>query len=84
MNQFKKMSNFVSETAFDMNKPDMTSMNKIKLEFSTAITDTLAQSLTQNSIHIPQTFLEDKKTNEITKAESGKIVRPFEFRKIVK
>ncbi len=84
MNQLKKMSSMASETAFDMNSPDMTSMNQIKQEFSTAITDTLNHNLAQNSTQIPQTFLEDKKANEITKTESGKIVRPFEFRKIVK
>lgn len=84
MNQLKKMSSMVSETAFDMNKPDMTSMNLIKQDFTTAITDTLTQNLAQNSTQIPQTFLEDKKDQSITKTESGKIVRPFEFRRIVK
>lgn len=78
--QLKKMSSMATETAFDMNKPDMTSMNQIKQEFTTAVTDALAQ----NSTQIPQTFLEDKKDTGITRTESGKIIRPFEFRKIVK
>lgn len=84
MNQLKKMSTMVSETAFDMNKPDMTSMNQIKQEFATAVTDTLTHNLAQNSTHIPQTFLEETKDKATTKTESGKIVKPFEFRKIVK
>lgn len=84
MNQLKKMSTMVSETAFDMNKPDMTSMNQIKQEFTTAVTDTLTHNLAQNSTQIPQTFLEDNKYKAITKTETGKIVKPFEFRKIIK
>ena len=84
MNQLKKMSTMVSETAFDMNKPDMTSMNQIKQDFTTAVTDTLTHNLAQNSTQIPQTFLEDIKDKTITKTETGKIVKPFEFRKIVK
>ena len=73
--QLKKMSNMVSSTAFDLPKPDLTSMNEIKQKF----TDTIAQ----NSTQIPQTFIDEKKLME-TKTETGKIVRPFEFRKIVK
>ncbi len=84
MNQLKKMSNIVSETAFDMNKPDMTSMNQIKQEFAIAVTETLTHNLGQNSTPVPQTFLEEPKDRTITKTETGKIVRPFEFRKIVK
>lgn len=84
MNQLKKMSNIVSETAFDMNKPDMTCMNQIKQEFASAVTETLTHNLGQNSTHVPQTFLEEPKDRTITKTETGKIVRPFEFRKIVK
>lgn len=84
MNQLKKMSSMVSETAFDMTKPDMTTMNQLAQEFTTAVTDTLTHNLAQNSTQIPQTFLEDKKEQTITRTESGKIVRPFEFRKIVK
>lgn len=82
--QLKKLSSMASETAFDINKPDMTSMNLIKKEFTTAVTDNMTQNLAQNSTQIPQTFLGDKKTEGVTRTESGKIVRPFEFRKIVK
>jgi hypothetical protein len=75
--QLQKMNQMVSSKAFDLPKPDLSSMNQIKQQF----TDTIAQ----NSTHIPQTFLDDKKTTAVeTKTESGKIVRPFEFRKIVK
>lgn len=84
MQQFQKMNTMVAETAFDENKVDMTSMNQIKQEFTAAVTETLTQNLSQNSTQIPQTFLEDKKNEGITRTESGKIVRPFEFRKIVK
>ncbi|MGZ3690866.1 MAG: DUF2802 domain-containing protein [Pseudobdellovibrio sp.] len=73
--QLKKMSQMVSSTAFDLPKPDMSSMNQIKQKF----TDTIAQ----NSTQIPQTFIDEKKPVE-TKTGDGKIVRPFEFRKIVK
>lgn len=77
-NQLQKMNNMVSSTAFDMAKPDMTSMNQIKQQF----TDTIAQ----NSTKIPQTFLDEKKNAAQleTVLENGKTVRPFEFRKIVK
>ncbi len=75
--QMQKMNTLHSATAFDMNKPDMSTMNQIKQEFT--------DSLANNSTQIPQTFLEDKTAMPaITKTESGKIVRPFEFRKIVK
>ncbi len=84
MQQFQKLNTMVAETAFDENKVDMTSMNQIKQEFTAAVTETLTQNLSQNSTQIPQTFLEDKKNEGITRTESGKIVRPFEFRKIVK
>lgn len=85
MGQLKKLSAaMASETAFEINKPDMTSMNQIKKEFTTAVTDNLTQNLAQNSTQVPQTFLGDNKTEGITRTESGKIVRPFEFRRIVK
>lgn len=79
-NQLQKMNHSmsaqVSATAFDMNKPDMSSMNEIRQRFT--------DSIAQNSTHIPQTFIDEKKEAGITRTESGKIVRPFEFRKIVK
>ena len=84
MQQMKKMSSMVSESAFDLKSPDMTTMNQIKQNFTTAVTETLNQNLAQNSTQIPQTFLEDKKTDGITRTESGKIVRPYDFRKITK
>jgi hypothetical protein len=71
-----QMSATVSSTAFDLNKPDMSSMNEIRQRFT--------DSIAQNSTHIPQTFIDEKKEAGITRTESGKIVRPFEFRKIVK
>ena len=74
--QLKKMGQLVSSTAFDLQKPDLSSMNQIKQEFT--------DSLAQNSTQIPQTFLDEKKAALETKTESGKIVRPFEFRKIIK
>lgn len=73
--QLQKMNQMVSSVAFDLPKPDLTSMNEIKQKF----TDTIAQ----NSTQVPQTFIDDKKIIE-TKTETGKTVRPFEFRKIVK
>lgn len=78
--QIQKMNSMMSATAFDMPKPDMSSMNQIKQDFN----DTIAM----NSTQIPQTFLDDKRTAAMgaaeTKLENGKTVRPFEFRKIVK
>jgi hypothetical protein len=76
LQNMQKMNSMMSATAFDMAKPDMTSMDMIKQEFN----DTLGM----NSTQIPQTFLDDKKAIIETKTESGKTVRPFEFRKIVK
>ena len=74
--QLQRMNQMVTSTAFESAKPDMTSMNQIKQQF----TDTLGQ----NSTQIPQTFLDEKKSDAITRTETGKIVKPFEFRKIVK
>lgn len=74
--QIQKMTQSFSSTAFDRNAPDMSTMNQIRQEF----TDTLAH----NSTQIPQTFLDEKKQPIETRTENGKIVRPFEFRKIVK
>ncbi len=74
--QLERMNQTVSSTAFERHDPDMTSMNQIKQQFT--------DSLGQNSTLIPQTFIEEKKALLETKTESGKTVRPFEFRKIVK
>lgn len=75
--QMQQLQKMVSSTAFDMPKPDMSGMDQIKQEFT--------DSLAYNSTQIPQTFLDDKKQPEPEfRTESGKIVRPFEFRKIVK
>jgi hypothetical protein len=73
--QLERMNQMVTSTAFDMPKPDMTSMNQIKQQFT--------ETLSQNSTQIPQTFLDEKK-DTVTRTETGKIVKPFEFRKIVK
>ena len=77
-NQLNKMNQMVSSTAFDLPKPDMTTMNQIKQQFT--------DSIAQNSTKIPQTFIDEKRTavEMETKLENGKTVRPFEFRKIVK
>lgn len=82
LQQTQKISQMVSTTAFDVTAPDLSSMNQIKQEFKAAVTDTLAM----NSTQIPQTFLDDKVNSAAvtTKTPSGKIVRPFEFRRIVK
>ena len=78
--QIQKISHMFSTTAFESTTPDLSSMNQIKQDFTAAVTDTLAL----NSTQVPQTFLDDKSSSVITKTESGKIVRPFEFRRIMK
>lgn len=85
--QTQKINQLVTATAFDANKPDMTSMNQIKTEFSAMLNDKLndvTDTLAQNSTQVPQTFIAEVKNEGITKTESGQIVRPFTFRKIVK
>ncbi len=74
--QLKKMNQVVSASAFDIQKPDMTSMNQIKQQF--------ADSVSLNSTQIPQTFIDDRKDSatETTTAD-GKTIKPFQFRKIV-
>ncbi len=75
--RLSKLSSMASSTAFDMNVPDMSTMNQIKQEFT--------NSIALNSTQVPQTFLDDRKLPEAeTRTESGKVVRPFEFKKIVK
>lgn len=74
--QLRKMNQVVSESAFDIPKPDMTSMNQIKQQF--------ADSLSMNSTQVPQTFLDEKKEAMAeTTTIDGKTVKPFQFRKIV-
>lgn len=73
--QLKKMNQMVSSTAFDINTPDMTTMDNIKQQFN--------DSLSQNSAQIPQTFLDESKKAIVEKTEDGKTIKPFEFRKIV-
>ncbi len=73
--QLKKMNQMVSATAFDTHSPDLTSMETIKQQFN--------DSISLNSAHIPQTFLDEKKTDHLPKTADGKTVKPFEFRKIV-
>lgn len=77
--QLRKMNQVVSESAFDTPKPDMTSMNQIKQQFT--------DSLSMNSTQIPQTFLDERKdatlaTAPETTTADGKTIRPFQFRKI--
>lgn len=73
--QLKKMNQMVSASAFDIPKPDMTSMNQIKQQF--------ADSISMNSTQIPQTFLDEKKETTIATTADGKTIKPFQFRKIV-
>jgi len=74
--QLKKMNQVVSASAFDIAKPDMTSMNQIKQQFT--------DSLSLNSTQIPQTFIDEKKeTAAATTTADGKTIKPFQFRKIV-
>jgi hypothetical protein len=72
--QLKRMNQSVSESAFDIHKPDMSSMNRIKQQF--------ADSVSMNSAQIPQTFLDEKKDGPETTVD-GKTIKPFQFRKIV-
>lgn len=69
--QLKKMNQMVSSTAFDVNKPDMTSMENIKQKFN--------ESIAKNSTAVPQTFV-DEQTQRSTGNE--KQIKPFEFRRI--
>lgn len=73
--RLNKISSMSSATAFDMNVPDMSTMNQIKQEFT--------NSIALNSTQIPQTFLDDRKVPEAeTRTESGKVVRPFHLKKL--
>lgn len=75
--QMSKMSQLVKSNAFETVNPDMTEMNRIKEKFT--------ETISQNSTMIPQTFIEERAVEplNISRTESGKIVRPFEFKKIV-
>lgn len=88
MQQIQKMNQVVSSTAFEVSHPDMSGMNQIKQQFTASLSSnsmgSLTDTLAQNSTQIPQTFLEEKKPMMETRTESGKVVRPFEFRKITK
>ncbi len=72
--QLKKMNQMISATAFDIDKPDLTSMDQIKQQFT--------DSLSINSTLVPQTFLDEKTNKATTQLENGKTIRPFEFKKI--
>jgi hypothetical protein len=72
--QLKKMNQSISSTAFEVESPDMTSMDNIKQQFT--------DSISMNSSQIPQTFLDEKKEAPAAVTENGKSIRPFEFRKI--
>lgn len=72
--QMRRMNKSISNTAFDIAKPDMSTMNSIKEKFNT--------TLAQHSTKIPQTFLGEVQGTE--KTAQGKTVKPFEFRRIVK
>jgi len=71
--QLKKMNQMVSSTAFDMQAPDLTSMENIKQKFN--------ETLARNSTQVPQTFLNDQETGT-SLTENGKSIRPFEFKRI--
>ena len=66
------MNQMVSSTAFDMQKPDLTSMNNIQQQFN--------ETLARNSTQVPQTFLDEQAKEMVL--ENGKSVRPFEFKRI--
>lgn len=70
--QLKKMNQMVSSTAFDSQKPDLTSMDNIKQQFN--------ETVSRNSTQVPQTFLDEQAKEIILK--NGKSVRPFEFKRI--
>ena len=70
--QLKKMNQMVSSTAFDTQKPDLTSMDNIKQQFN--------ETLARNSTQVPQTFLDEQMKEMVL--ENGKSVRPFEFKRI--
>ncbi len=72
--QLKKMNQSISASAFDVEAPDMTSMDHIKQQFT--------DSISNNSAHIPQTFLDEIKGTSLTQTADGKTIRPFQFRKI--
>ena len=72
--QLKKMNQSITASAFDVEAPDMTSMDHIKQQFT--------DSISANSAHIPQTFLDEKKEAVNVQMLDGKIIRPFQFRKI--
>lgn len=69
--QLKKMNQMVSSTAFDVNRPDMTSMENIKQKFN--------ESIAKNSAAVPQTFVDEQVQQT---ASSEKQIKPFEFRRI--
>ncbi|MBC7741094.1 MAG: DUF2802 domain-containing protein [Bdellovibrionaceae bacterium] len=71
--QLKKMNQMVTDTAFDVMTPDLTSMNSIKQQFD--------ESIASNA-HIPQTFVDEKKLEPVQRTADGKIIKPFEFKKI--
>jgi hypothetical protein len=72
--QLKKMNQMVNDTAFDLHVPDLASMNSIKQQFD--------DSIAVNAAQIPQTFVDEKKSDATHRTADGKIVKPFEFKKI--
>jgi len=69
LQQMQKMSQAVSSKAFDIPKPDLSSMNQIKQQFT--------DSIAQNSTQVPQTFLDEKKDNRGNKNRIRKSDSPF-------
>lgn len=85
--QFQKMNKIATPAAtFEMEKPDMSSMQQIQNDFTTAVKTNVTDKLSKNSTHIPQTFIVEERKNEegVTRTASGQIVRPFMFKKITK
>lgn len=72
--QLKKMNQMVTNTAFDIIVPDLTSMASIKQQFD--------DSIANNAAPIPQTFVGEKKSEAIQRTADGKTIKPFEFKKI--
>jgi len=76
--QLKKMNQLISETSFEVPKPDLTTMKKIEQDFK----NTVLQSTTSNMAFIEEPTQSLMASNSAPAPTSEKTVKPFEFRKI--
>lgn len=81
--QLKKMNQLISETSFEVPKPDLTTMKRIEQDFK----NTVLQSTTSQMAFIEEPLqnsmaAKESPTNSIVTPSTEKNVRPFEFRKI--